>query len=55
VRKGTPFREAHEEIAARVRDGTFRRPRRAAPRPAPGPGGIRDALAEARRRFADNL
>ena len=38
-----------------VRDGTFRRPRKAAARPAPGPGGIREALAEARRRFVDNL
>jgi argininosuccinate lyase len=55
VRKGTPFRDAHEDVAARVREGTFRRPRKAAPRPAPGPGGIREALAEARRRFADNL
>ena len=55
VRKGVPFRDAHEEVATRVREGTFRRPRRAAGRPAPGPGGIRDALAEARRRFVDNL
>ena len=55
VRKGTPFRDAHEEVAARVRDGTYRRPRKAAARPAPGPGGIREALADARRRFADNL
>jgi argininosuccinate lyase len=55
VRKGTPFRDAHEEVAARVRDGTYRRPRKAAVRPAPGPGGIREALADARRRFADDL
>jgi argininosuccinate lyase len=55
VREGTPFRDAHEEVAARVREGTFRRARKAAARPAPGPGGIRDALAEARRRFAENL
>jgi argininosuccinate lyase len=55
VRKGTPFRDAHEDVAARVRAGTFRKPRGAATRLAPGPGGIHDALAEARHRFADNL
>src|SRR5918996_736832 len=55
VRKGTPFRDAHEEVAASVREGTFRRPRKAASRPSPGSGGIREALADARRRFADNL
>jgi argininosuccinate lyase len=55
VRKGTPFRDAHEQVAERVRAGTFRKPRAAAARPAPGPGGIREALAEARHRFADNL
>jgi len=55
VRKGVPFRDAHEQVASRVREGSFRRPRKAAARPAPGPGGIREALAEARRRFVDNL
>ena len=55
VREGVPFRDAHEEVATSVREGTFRKPRKAASRPAPGPGGIREALAEARRRFADNL
>jgi len=55
VRKGTPFRDAHEQIASSVREGTYRRPRKAAARPAPGPGGIREALAEARQRFVDNL
>ncbi|HWQ24791.1 MAG TPA: argininosuccinate lyase [Gaiellaceae bacterium] len=55
VRKGVPFRDAHEQVAARVRAGTFRRPRAPAPRPAPGPGGFREALAEARARFVDNL
>ena len=28
VRKGTPFRDAHEEVAASVRDGSFKRPRK---------------------------
>ena len=55
VREGAPFRDAHEEIAATVRDGTFRKPRKRAARAAPGPGGIHDALAEARSRFVDNL
>ena len=39
VRGGVPFREAHEQVAASVRDGTFsraRRPRKASP-PAPHP------------------
>jgi argininosuccinate lyase len=55
VRKGMPFRDAHEEIAASVRAGTFKRPRKSATRAAPGPGGIHEALADARRRFVDDL
>ncbi len=55
VRKGTPFRDAHEQVAARVREGTFKRPRAPVERRAPGPGGIKDALADARRRFIDDL
>ena len=55
VRKGVPFRDAHEQVAASVREGSFKRPRGGAVRPAPGPGGIHAALAEARRRFVDNL
>jgi argininosuccinate lyase len=55
VRKGTPFRDAHEEVAGRVRKGTFRRPRKAATRAAPGPGGIQEALADARSRFVDDF
>ena len=45
VRKGTPFRDAHEQVAVRVRDGTFRKPRTSPTRRAPGPGGIVEALA----------
>jgi argininosuccinate lyase len=56
---GTPFREAHERVAAAVRDGAFEAPGDAATsvaaRGAPGPGGVRDAVADARRRFGDNL
>jgi argininosuccinate lyase len=55
VRDGVPFRDAHEEIAASVRSGTFEKPEKAAARPAPGPDGIRAALEEARHRFVDNL
>ena len=55
VRQGVPFRDAHEEVAARVRGGKFRKPRTVAARPSPGPSGIHDALAEARSRFVDNL
>jgi argininosuccinate lyase len=50
VREGAPFRDAHERVAATVRDGTFVAPE-PAPRPAPGPAGVRDALADARRRL----
>jgi argininosuccinate lyase len=55
VRKGVSFRDAHEEVASSVRDGTFKRPRKGPKRAAPGPDGIRDALTEARKRFLDNL
>ena len=51
VREGVPFREAHERVAASVRDGTFQPPA-AASRPAPGPGGVRDAVAAARARLS---
>jgi argininosuccinate lyase len=48
---GVPFRDAHEQVAGEVRAGTFSPAAVAAPRPAPGPGGVRAALAEARMRF----
>ena len=56
VREGAPFREAYEQVAATVRGGNFAPPGTAAEsvaaRPAPGPGGTRKALGEARTRFA---
>jgi argininosuccinate lyase len=51
VREGVPFRTAHEQVAASVRAGSFEAPEQAS-RPAPGPGGVREALAEARARVA---
>ena len=51
VREGVPFREAHERVAASVRSGTFEPPAAPGLRGAPGPGGVHDALADARTRF----
>ena len=51
VREGMAFRDAHEQVAAAVRDGSFDPPAEVAPRPAPGPGGVRAALQEAKSRF----
>ena len=51
VREGVPFRDAHEQVAASVRAGTFAAPERAAPRAAPGPAGVRPALHAARLRL----
>jgi argininosuccinate lyase len=51
VREGVPFREAHERVAAAVRAGTFAPPDGPGRRDAPGPSGVRSALAEARTRF----
>jgi argininosuccinate lyase len=50
VREGMPFRDAHEQVAAEVRAGTFSAPEPAS-RAAPGPGSVREAVAEARRRL----
>ena len=59
VREGMPFREAHERLAASVRNGSYEAAGDAAAsvaaRDGIGPGGVRAALAEARRRFGDNL
>ena len=51
VREGVPFRDAHEQVAAEVRAGTSPLPTRRCCPPR-GPGGVREALAAARRRFA---
>jgi argininosuccinate lyase len=51
VREGVPFREAHERVAAAVREGSFEPPDESPPRAAPGPGGVQDAIREARERF----
>jgi argininosuccinate lyase len=51
VREGVPFRDAHEQVASSVREGTFEAPA-SAPRAAPGPGGVREAIAAARARLA---
>jgi argininosuccinate lyase len=50
VADGMPFRDAHEEVATQVREGTFGGAE-LRPRPAPGPGGVHEALADARMRF----
>ena len=56
VRAGTPFRRAHEEVAASVREERFEPAGTAVDsvgaRRAPGPGDVEQALAEARARFA---
>jgi argininosuccinate lyase len=51
VRSGVPFREAHEQIAEAVREGRFEPPDVVRDRPAPGPGGIAEALEAARSRL----
>ena len=55
VREGVAFRDAHEQVAESVRDGSFKKPGKGSRRTAPGPDGIRAALEEARRRVVDNL
>ena len=55
VKGGIPFREAHEQVAASVRDGSFRPlgtpAESVAARAAPGPGGVAEAITAARKRF----
>jgi argininosuccinate lyase len=51
VRDLIPFRDAHEQIAGEVRDGTFEPPETTTPRHPPGPADVHAAVIEARRRF----
>jgi argininosuccinate lyase len=51
VRGGVPFRDAHEQVAAEVRAGTFEPPAGSSPRLAPGPADARAAVAAARERL----
>ncbi len=52
VREGVPFREAHEQVAAQVRAGTFEPPAAPGARATPGPGGAREQVAAARTRLS---
>jgi argininosuccinate lyase len=55
VKGGIPFREAHEQVAASVRDGSYRplgtAAESVAARRGPGPGAVTEAIAAARKRF----
>ncbi len=51
VRAGVPFRDAHAQVAAAVREGRFAPPAQRLPRRAPGPQDVRQAVSEARRRL----
>jgi argininosuccinate lyase len=51
VRDGLPFRDAHEQVAGEVREGSFVAPDEVAPRHAPGPADVHTAVAEARSRI----
>jgi argininosuccinate lyase len=52
VAEGVPFRDAHEQVAGSVRDGTFDPDATAAESVAARLGDVRAAVAEARERFA---
>jgi argininosuccinate lyase len=51
VLAGVPFRDAHERVAASVRDGSFEAPRERPPRVAPGPADVDAAVTAARERL----
>jgi argininosuccinate lyase len=49
---GVPFRDAHEQVAAEVRAGTFEPPEQSAARLAPGPADVAAAVTAARARLS---
>jgi argininosuccinate lyase len=51
VAEGMPFRDAHEQVADEVREGTFSAPGGNRPRITPGPAAVRDAVAAAKQRL----
>jgi argininosuccinate lyase len=51
VEEGVPFRDAHEQVAADVRDHTFVAPAESEPQLPPGPGSVRSAVAAAKQRI----
>jgi argininosuccinate lyase len=51
VRGGVPFRDAHEQVSAEVRAGTFEPPEESPSRVTPGPADVRAAVASARERL----
>ena len=51
VEEGVPFRDAHEQVASDVLEGSFASPDAPTLPLAPGPGAVRDAIAAARVRL----
>jgi argininosuccinate lyase len=51
VAAGVPFRDAHEQVAAEIRAGTFEPPAQSAGRTGPAAAGVLAALADAKARF----
>ncbi len=52
VREGMPFRDAHERVAAEIREGSFVALGEVRPRFAPGPSSVLEAITAARDRLS---
>ncbi len=52
VEHGVAFRDAHEQVAESVLDGTFEEPESVRPRLSPGPADVRAAVRAAQQRIA---